>query len=103
MKRYLIKASFLAYFLIPLLPYPTAANECDSLSTFVQQQRISGRVLNASGRGLANVSIQVKGTTVGTSTGPMEHLVSTQPAMPPWSFNFSAIINKSCPCKGKQR
>lgn len=68
MKRYLIKASFLAYFLIPLLPFPTAANERDSLSTFVQQQRISGRVLNASGRGLANVSIQVKGTTVGTST-----------------------------------
>ncbi|RPD49884.1 SusC/RagA family TonB-linked outer membrane protein [Hymenobacter sediminis] len=79
---------------------PTSANVPNTNDFVAQDVTISGRVVDAKGAGLPGVTVVVKGTTIGASTGPDGEFTLQAPENSVLVFSFVGFTRREVPVTG---
>ncbi len=79
---------------------PTSANASNTNDFVVADVTISGRVVDAKGAGLPGVTVVVKGTTIGASTGSDGEFTLQAPENSVLIFSFVGFTRREVPVTG---
>src|SRR6476620_7828729 len=72
-----------------------------SFNSFAQDPRVTGRVVSATGEGIAGASVKIKGSTVGTSTDSAGFFSITAPLTSTLEVSSVGFQNLDYPLNGK--